>query len=167
MNGRLRESEFLKELLAYDDCARARELQELLAAADRNEHCLFSSCRLVALIGILSGLGFGYTAVLLPEFFNNSSHILIRLFSALGLGSAFCLVVFAALWAWYRASGGRVREECRNLIGRMLSTRLRPGAERTAPVVQHGPYLSVMPASGVPLRAKPDEGSGSDLRRAG
>jgi hypothetical protein len=157
MNEYRRQSDFLKHLLAMDDSPSSRTLHERLVVAERNERCLFGSCRLVALIGVVGILGFGYTAVLLPEFFNNSTHVLIRLFSALGLGSAICLIVFAGVWLWYRATADRVREDCRLLIVRMLAARLRPEVERTGPVIHGAPSISMLPPVGRPASSPGSE----------
>lgn len=165
MNEYRRQSDFLRHLLALDDSRLSRTLQEQLVVAERNERCLFVSCRLVALIGVLGFLGFGYTAVLLPEFFNSSTHVLIRLFSALSLGSAICLVVFAGVWLWYRATANRVREDCRQSVIRMLAARLNPQAEPSAPVVHGAPYLPILSSPARP--PAPGTGPDGDLRKAG
>jgi hypothetical protein len=138
-----RQSAFIRNLLAYDESPASLALQARLVAAERNEHCIFSACRLVLAIGVLSLGGFGYTAVLLPEFFENSSHLLVKLFSALGLGSGLCLVVFVVLWLWYRGTANKVRQECRDSIGLTLDRVLRPEIARSAPVIQHAPFLLV------------------------
>jgi hypothetical protein len=157
-----RQSAFLKNLLAYDEAPSTLALQERLVTAERNERCIFSACRLVAAIGILSLFGFGYTAVLLPQFFDSSSHVLIKLFSALGLGSGMCLFVFVGLWLWYRATANKLREEGRQAIMRLLEARLRPEQDRSAPVIRHAPYVSVLrPAA--PSSANP---GGEPLRKA-
>jgi hypothetical protein len=163
-----RQSAFLKNLLAYDDSPSTLALQERLVTAERNERCIFSACRLVASIGILSLFGFGYTAVLLPQFFDHSSHVLIKLFSALELGSVMCFVVFVGLWLWYRAAAHKVREECRQAIGRLLEARLRPELDRSAPVIRHAPYLSVLrPTGTLPAApAAPAPSSSKPLRKA-
>lgn len=143
MNEYRRQSAFLQSLLAYDDSASSHELRERLAAAERNERSLLSACRLVSFFGLFGLFAFGYSAVLVPEFFENSSHLLIRLSSALGLGSVMCLMVFLGLWLWYRAVANRVREECRQSVRQTLDAVLSPQADRGRPVVLHSPHLTV------------------------
>lgn len=126
-----------------DDSPESRMLQERLAVAERNEHCLFSACRLVALVAFIGLFGLGYAAVLLPEFFENSSHMLIQFFSALGLGSAICLLLFVGLWLWYRSQANHIREECRSAVTTMIEVRLRPGLCRSTPIVGHAPYVAI------------------------
>jgi hypothetical protein len=119
-----KQATFLKNLLAYSDSEEQSRLQERLAQAEKNEHCLICACRLVGLIALFGLAGLGYSAVLLPEFFNNSSHFLVQFFCALGLGSSMCLLVFVCLWLYYRGSVNRIHEECRRIITKMLQARL-------------------------------------------
>lgn len=140
MNEHSRQLAFLKHLLGYDNSQASQELREQLDVAQRNERCVTAACRLVALIGAAGLAGFGYTAVLLPEFFENSSHVLIKVFGALSLGSGFCLVVFIAVALWYRFAANKVRENCRQAIVATLDPRLRSVADREKPVIRHAPY---------------------------
>lgn len=143
MSEHQKQAAFLRALLDFDEAPEARLLQERLTLAERNERCLLSACRLVGMIGLLGFSGLGYSAVLLPEFFDRSSHVAVQLCSAMGLGSLMCLGVFLTLWIWYRAGTNKVREECRVTIGKMLVSRLRPGQGHDLPVVGHAPYLSI------------------------
>jgi len=138
-----RQVAFLKTLLWYSDADEHRHLHERLAQAEKNEHCLLCACRLVGLIGALGVLGLGYSAVLLPEFFHRSSHVLIQFFSALGLGSAMCLLVFVGLWFYYRGTVNRIHEECRRIVTRMLESRLRVSEHTFFPAIVENPALRV------------------------
>jgi hypothetical protein len=135
---------FLRQLLQYEGSLASRELCDRLAALERTERSLACACRLVGLIAMLGFAGLGYGAVLLPQFFDNSTHIVIRLSGAIGLGSAACFVFFLALWISSRSTGRRLRAECRTAVSRMLSERL-PGFNdsSTAPVIREGPQLRV------------------------
>ena len=77
----------------------------------------------------------GYSAVLLPQFFDNATHVVVQFFSALGLGSMMCLTVFLGLWFWYRGNVNRIHEECRRVITAMLESRLQKPAATFYPVV--------------------------------
>jgi len=120
-----KQAAFLKALLAYDDNNGHRLLCERLAHAERNERCLLCACRLVGLIALLALAGIGYSAVLLPQFFDNSTHVILRFFTALGLGSSLCFTFFLGLWFWYRSTTNRIHEECRQAINSMLQSRLK------------------------------------------
>ena len=135
---------FLRQLLQYEGSPASRELCDRLAALERNERSLACACRLVGLIAMLGFAGLGYGAVLLPQFFDNSTHIVIRLSGAIGLGSAACLVVFLALWFSCRFSGRRLRSECRTAVSKMLVERLPGYADASvAAVIREGPQLRV------------------------
>src|SRR6185503_10737632 len=108
-----------------DDSPANRSICERLAAAERNERCLLLACRLVGLIAAVALAGIGYSAVLLPQFFDNATHVVLRFFSALSLGSALCFVVFLGLWFWYRSHTNRIHDECWRVITAMLEDRLK------------------------------------------
>jgi hypothetical protein len=134
---------FLKSLMSYDDNAETRQLRERLVGAEKNERCLLCACRLVGLIGMLALAGIGYSAVLLPQFFDNSTHVLIRFFTALGLGSALCFAFFLGLWFWYRSTTNRIHEECRRAITTMLESRLKTTTTTFYPVLADDANLKV------------------------
>jgi hypothetical protein len=125
MSEHQKQAEFLKRMVMQDDTAANRALCGRLAAAERNERCLWVACRLVALIAVVALAGIGYSAVLLPEFFDNATHIVLRFFSALSLGSALCVLVFMGLWSWYRRHTNRIHEECRRVITAMWEARVK------------------------------------------
>ena len=141
-----KQAQFLKKLVMFDDIPTHRLLCERLAAAERNERCLLLACRLVGLIALVSLAGIGYSAVLLPEFFDNSTHVILRFFSALSLGSALCLVVFVALWFLYRGNTNRIHEECRRVITAMLEARLKTTTTTFYPVLVDDPNLKITAA---------------------
>src|SRR5688572_8324700 len=119
MSEHRKQAEFLKKLVMLEDGPAHRSLCERLVAAENSEKCLLLACRLVGLIALVALAGIGYSAVLLPEFFDNATHIILRFFSALSLGSALCFAVFLGLWFWYRNSTNRIHGECRQLISAM------------------------------------------------
>jgi hypothetical protein len=139
-----RQSEFLRGLLDYDRSAEKQALLDRLNVAERNERCLASACRSVALIGVVGLSGLGYAAVLLPGFFDRSSHFLVQFFSALGLGSLMCFVLFVGIWLWYRAAANRVREDCRQAVLRYLDSQLRPEECHGSPVIGQAPYVALL-----------------------
>jgi hypothetical protein len=119
-----KQTAFLRTLLSHDDNVEHRALSERLSAAEQNERCILSACRLVGLIAFLGLAGLGYSAVLLPQFFDNTTHVVIRFFCALSLGSLLCFGVFLSLWYGYRKTCNRIHEECRQAIKSMLAARL-------------------------------------------
>ena len=120
-----KQAAFLKALMMYEENTEHHFLVERLGHAEKNEHCILCACRLVGLIAMVGLAGLGYSAVLLPEFFDHSPHVVIGFFSALGLGSLLCLVAFVGLWLWYRRALNRVHDECRRAVTRMLDCRFK------------------------------------------
>ena len=120
-----KQAAFLKAMMTFEEGADDCELRERLSHAERNERCLLCSCRLVALIALLGFAGLGYSAVLLPEFFDQTTHAIIHICTALCLGSLFCLVVFLGLWFWYRSLVNRIHEDCRRLVITTFEVRLK------------------------------------------
>ena len=143
MSEHRKQSEFLKKLVMHDDSPANRSLCDRLGAAERNERCLLLACRLVGLIALVALAGIGYSAVLLPEFFDNATHVVLRFFSALGLGSALCFVVFLALWFWYRTSTNQIHDEFRRVITAMLEARLKTTTTTFYPVLVEDPNLKI------------------------
>lgn len=116
MSERQKQSEFLKALILEADTQEHRRLQEKITEAERDERCVNRAMRIVAVVAVLAVCGIGYLAVLLPDFFEDSSHILIRSCCALALGSLICFFVFFGLWIWHRALVNRALEEGRRCI---------------------------------------------------
>ncbi len=138
MSEHQKQAAFLKALLAHDNGIEHQSLKERLCVAERNERCLLYACRLVGVLVVVGVAGLGYSAVLLPEFFDNSPHFLIQFFSALGLGSIMCLTVFSALWFWYRSAVNRIYEECRQVVRRMVEVRFKTSSTTFYPVILTG-----------------------------
>jgi hypothetical protein len=131
MSEHQKQAAFLKTLISYEDTTAHEVLKERLICATRNERCLWYSCRLVAVIALVGLSGLGYSALLMPEFFERGTHLLIQFFGALGLGSLMCLSVFLGLWFWYRSMVNRVHDACRRAITSMIQARLG-GSSTTA-----------------------------------
>jgi Zn-dependent protease with chaperone function len=128
MNEYRKQAAFLKHLVSHDESGESRLLLERLEQAEKNERCIFMACVLVSVIALFGLAGLAYSAVLLPQFFDSSMHVIIRLFGALGLGSLLCLILFVGLWIRYRMAVNKLHEEGRRLAMRLLETRLAPVA---------------------------------------
>ena len=113
---RERQSEFLKGLLK-DETLECKRLRQRLQQADQNEHSIRRALVLMVVIAVFAMLGLGYSAVLLPDFFDNATPFLVKLFCALGLGSVLCMVIFGGCWLYYRDAANQVNTDCRNYLG--------------------------------------------------
>jgi hypothetical protein len=72
----------------------------------------------------LAVAGFGYAVVLIDNFPYNTPQFIINIVSALSLASLICLVVFMGLRIVYRMKLDQRRKECRQLVTKLLDSRL-------------------------------------------
>jgi len=129
MTERERQAQFLETLLK-DGTGDAQRLKERILQAQHDENCIRRALLLMILVGIFSIVGLGYSAVLLPHFFDNATPLLVKIFCALGLGSLICMMIFGACWLWYRKSSNQINEACRDYIVNDLKNR---GAQADSP----------------------------------
>jgi hypothetical protein len=127
-----RETAFLRHLIRYDNTAERDRLEGRITQIQRDERCIRRGVWLMALLTAVGVVGYGYAAILLEDFPQNKSQLILKVFGALGLGSLISLLAFASLWGVYRAELDRRREECRRLVTTLLETRL--GQPQTVPV---------------------------------
>ena len=123
MSERQKAIKFLKALIQCDNSEHCHELRERVKRAERDEKCIRSALFLVAVLGLLSLSGIGYSAVLVHEFARFSSHISTKIFCALGLASLICIGVFLGVWLHHRAATNRVYDECRRFIHAFMESR--------------------------------------------
>jgi len=137
LSGHQREMSFLQHLMHYDDSAERRELEEQILQAQGKE-C--SARRAVWLMGLLTALavvGLGYSAILLEDFPQNKTQLLMRIFYALGLASLVSLLAFAGFWLVCLGELNEQRERCRRFITRMVASRLgKPAAGAREPIAR-------------------------------
>ena len=125
MTERDRQTEFLMRLLVLADSKAEGDLQARIQQAHHDEKCIRFAFTLVGLIGGFAIAGLGYCAVLHPEFLENSTPTLVKIFCAIGLGSVICMIVFLVCWLWYRNTSNRLYEECRRLVLETIHARLK------------------------------------------
>src|SRR2546430_165606 len=136
MSERQKQTQFLRELIRSHDSDHCRELQVRIANAEQNERCVGSAVRLALLLGLLAALGLGYSAVLVPEFFQSTTPVAVQVFGALLLTSGICFFSFMALSYWYRAASNAIYNEGRTfIISLQKSAALAPAALPTTRAV--------------------------------
>ena len=116
MSEREKQRRFLQELIRTDTSDQCRELQARIRKAERDERCIRSALFLMIIMAALSGAGLAYSAVFLPEFFQSSTPLVVKIFGALALACGICLLGFSGFWWWYRKICNRLYNECRNWI---------------------------------------------------
>jgi len=122
MTERERQTQFLNTLLK-DETEQSKRLKDRILQAQHNEYCIRRALILMVLVGIFSIVGLGYSAVLLPQFFDNATPLLVKIFCALGLGSLICMLIFGTCWLWYRKASNEINEDCRHHIMEELKQR--------------------------------------------
>ena len=139
---RERQARFLETLLK-DGTGEAKRLKERILQAQHDEHCIRRALVLMILVGIFSIVGLGYSAVLLPHFFDNATPLLVKVFCALGLGSLICMLIFGVCWLWYRKASNEINEACRDYIVNALQSREPPLEVLPTPVTVNKSFSEV------------------------
>ena len=127
MSERQKQKDFLKALICSEDTHELRDLEARINKAEHDEKCVRCAMALVGLMELFAASGFCYSAVLLPEFFQNSTPFLVKFFCALALGSGICLAVFVGYWFWYRHLSNRLFDECRRIVLAAWGLKFKPG----------------------------------------
>ena len=117
-----RETAVLRQCLLY---AQRQKLEERVTQDQRDERCVRRAVFLMALLTALAVAGLCYSAVFLADFPQNKSHLVIKVFGALGLASLISLLAFVGFWVFHRRELDQRHEECRRLSTRLLESRLR------------------------------------------
>ena len=116
MTERQKESAFLKDLLRGENNELCSRLHSQIVKSEQNEKCVRCALFTVSIMGLLSLAGVGYSAVLLPEFFDNATPFLVRLFTTLTLACCLCISVYVSLWYSYRATTNQLLGEVRRFV---------------------------------------------------
>jgi len=124
MNEHQRHTEFLREIIRYDDTEERHKLEGRIAEVKRDDRCVKRAARFMALFVALSVAGVGYGAVLQDNFPYGKFGFLVRFTCELGLAAVICLAVFMTLLAVYRVRLNRLRDECRRVVNRILESQL-------------------------------------------
>ncbi|MGA9453585.1 MAG: hypothetical protein WBW41_19835 [Verrucomicrobiia bacterium] len=117
-------TEFLRQCILYDESARRQELVKGISQIQRDARCVRRAAWLMAMLTALAAACFGYGAVLVENFPDNTQHFIINIIFGLGLGSLISLLAFVGLGMVYRKKLDQQREECRQRVTRLLETRL-------------------------------------------
>lgn len=147
------EMSFLQNLMLYDSSEARLELEEKVTRSECREACARRAAWLMALLMAFALAGLGYAAILLDDFPQNKSQLIIRVFSALGLASFISLLAFGGFWLVSRGEVDEQRAECRRLVTKIIESRLgKPPIDSPERIVQ-----AKSPADGVPCPASMTE----------
>ncbi len=132
MTDHQKHTEFLTECIRYDESARRQELMEEIIRIQCDARCVLRALWLMVILTALAVAGLGYGTVLEDNFPYNLPQFIVNLIWALGLGALISLLAFMGLGMVYRWKLDRRRGECRQIVTRLLETRL--GKTVTAPL---------------------------------
>ncbi len=135
MSEHQKHTEFLRQCILYDESARRQELHEGISRIQRDARCVRRAVWLMAVLIALVVAGLGYELILVDNFPYNLPQFIINIICGLGLGSLISLLAFVGLGMVYRMKLDRQREECRQLVARLLESRL--GRPVTTPLRDH------------------------------
>ncbi|MDB6035695.1 MAG: hypothetical protein JWM16_6033 [Verrucomicrobiales bacterium] len=155
MTERQKERAFVKDLLRREESSLGQDLQAQVLKSEQNEKCVRCALMIVFVLGLLSLAGLGYSAVLLPTFFENSTPFLVRLFTALALACGLCLLLYVGLWLSYRANTNHLLNEVRRFL---LATK------ESRPHTGHTTFISVQKLDSQVIRLQTPESSTGDQK---
>ena len=124
MSEHQKHTEFLRECIRYDESTRRHELVEEIARIQRDARCVGRAVWFMAILSALAVAALGYGTVLVDHFPYNAPQYIVNFVCALVLGSLISLVAFVGLGMVYRWKLDQRREECRQLVARLLESRL-------------------------------------------
>ena len=124
MSDHQRHTEFLRDCIRYDGSARRQELMNEIVRIQGAARCVWHAAWLMAMLAVLALAAFGYGTILVTNFPYNAPQSVVNLIYALGLGSLISLLTFAVLGMTYRWKLDQKREECRQIVTRLLESRL-------------------------------------------
>ncbi len=124
MSDHEKHTEFLRQCIRYDESARRQELHEGITRIQRDARCVRRAVWLMAMLIALVVAGLGYEMILVDNFPYNLPQFIINLICGLGMGSLISLLAFMGLGLFYRMKLDQHREECRQLVARLLESRL-------------------------------------------
>ena len=124
MNEHQKHTEFLRHCLRYGENTEHQALDKRITQIQRDERCVQRAVWLMAVLTALAVAGLGYPVILVENFPYNVPQFTLNLVCTVGVASFICLLVFVGLGMAYRNKLDQRREECRQLVTRLLESRL-------------------------------------------
>jgi uncharacterized membrane protein len=118
-----RHTEFLKHCLRYDDSPEHQAMMEKLTRIQRELRIVQRASWLMGLLAALVVVSLTYPVILVHNFPYNMQRFIMNIFLALFMGLLISLVAFVGLGIILRKKMHRQREECRQLLMRLLAAR--------------------------------------------
>src|SRR5262245_46465835 len=120
-----RETAFLRHVIRFENTNECRELDEKIADAERDGRCVLRATWLVALFAGLGIAGITYVVALQPSVLDDNSLFMIKVLCVIELASLISLSVFIGYLLVYRTKLNEAREECRQIVMKLLEGRAK------------------------------------------
>ena len=120
MSDHQKDTEFLKRLIHCEDSETSRQLESRISEAETRERIVRCALAQVAILAALAISGLCYAAILLPDFPQNRSQLILKIFLALALASGISLVTYLGVWIRCRFALNGLRDQCRDFISSAL-----------------------------------------------
>lgn len=117
-------TEFLKHCLRYDDSPERHAMTEKLTRLQCELRFVKRLSRVMGLVLVLAGASLRIPSSLVPDFPYHVQQFIMNLVLGLFAGSSVCLFTFIILGIFLYKKMHRQREACRQLLKRLLATRL-------------------------------------------
>ena len=127
------ETAFLSHIMLYADGERCRQLRKSLAQVRRDTRCVRRVASVTALFPLLALAAMAYGALLQENFPYSGFGLVLNVLCVLGLSALICLVGFAGLLMVYLRKLHRLQKEARQLVIRVLESRLGDPHIATSP----------------------------------
>jgi len=124
MSEHQKELAFLTHAILYDGSDERCKLEQSIAQVQRDKRCVQRLTSLVVLLLMLVLAGVSYGIIFQENYPYNSSEFVFKLLCEFTLALLICLVVFTSLLAIYSLKLNGLREDCRQLVKRVLESRL-------------------------------------------
>jgi len=151
MSDHHKHTEFLRHCIRYDDGARCQVLMAGIIQLQHDARCVRRAVWFMAILAMLCVFGYGYGMILVDNFPYNFSPFMTDVFSVLTLSWVISLLTFLGLGLVYRWKLDRRREECRQIVTRLLASRLGEPAATTLRALQND--LSALGSDAAPALA--------------
>ena len=124
MSEHQKHTEFLRHCLRYGESTEHQALEKEINRIQRDRRCVQRAVWLMAILTAFAVASLGYPVILVENFPNNVPQFTLNLVCALGVASLICLLAFVGLGMAYRRKLDQRREECRQLVTKLLASRL-------------------------------------------
>jgi hypothetical protein len=124
MNEHQKETSFLRQIIRYEDSDERLKLEQSIAQVQHDQRCVQGVASVTVLFPVLAIACLAAGDILQDSIPALGSELATKILCEVVLSSLICLIIFASLLAGYRKKLNRLREECRQLVTRLLESHL-------------------------------------------